>query len=182
MARNKGHSMYFVCLLMPDDVGMMITALKHEIVELCGSTYALRLPPHITLIPPFEFPDDEIQTVTQTQDEALWGLNAFDLELKNFGTFGTRVIYVDVVKNEMLQAVYTQLVKAYKGLGKNIDASKSLTPHATIANRDLTAVRFEKAWPAFANRTFSATYTVAEVHLLKHIDGRWQLFHQSPLP
>jgi 2'-5' RNA ligase len=181
MARNKGHSMYFVCILMPDDIGMKVTALKEEIAALSGSTYALRLPPHITLIPPFEFPDDEIQNVTQTQDEALWGYNAFELHMHNFGAFGNRVIYINVLHNAMLDAVYSQLIKAYKGLGKNIDASRQFNPHATIANRDLTAARFEKTWPAFVNRTFDATYKVAEIHLLKHIEGRWQLFHQSPL-
>jgi 2'-5' RNA ligase len=167
---------------MPDEVGMQVTALKEEIAEKFGSKYALRLPPHITLIPPFEFPDADIQTVTQTQDEALWGFNAFDLQMKNFGAFGNRVIYIDVVRQELLASIYRQLVLAYKGLGKNIDGSKPFNPHATIANRDLTAARFEHAWPAFANRQFSAGFKVDEIYLLKHIDGRWQLFHQSPLP
>lgn len=182
MARNKGHSLYFVCILPSDEVGMHITAFKQEIAEKYGSSYALRLPPHITLIPPFEFPDDEMQTVVQTQDEALWGLNAFDLTLNNFNCFGDRVIYIDVLPNEMLTQVYWALVKAYKSLGKNIDASRPFNPHATIANRDLTSVRFSHAWPAFERRTFNATFTVDAIHLLKHEEGRWQLFHQSPLP
>lgn len=182
MARNKGHSLYFVCILMPDEVGMKVTALKQEIADKFGSSYALRLPPHITLIPPFEFPDADIQAVTRVQDEALWGYNAFDLQMKNFGAFGNRVIYIDVVRQPLLDSLYTQLVKAYKGLGKNIDGSKPFNPHATIANRDLTAARFERAWPAFVNRQFDAVFKVTEIHLLKHIGGRWQLFHQSPLP
>lgn len=182
MARNKGHSLYFVCILPDDVTGMKITALKQEIAASYGSTYALRLPPHITLIPPFEFPDSEIQSVTHTQDEALWGLNSFDLSLHNFGCFGNRVIYIDVVRNPLLDAVYWQLVKAYKSIGKNIDASRPFNPHATIANRDLTASRFERAWPAFEKRSFQADFKVDAVHLLKHEDGKWQLFHQSPLP
>jgi len=182
MARNKGHSLYFVCILPEDSTGMKITALKQEIAANYGSNYALRLPPHITLIPPFEFPDSEIQSVTQTQDEALWGLNSFNLTLNNFGHFGNRVIYIDVERNPLLDAVYWQLVKAYKNIGKNIDASRPFNPHATIANRDLTTSRFERAWPAFEKRSFQAKFRVDAVHLLKHIDGRWQLFHQSPLP
>ena len=182
MARNKGHSLYFVCILMPDQVGMEVTAIKEEIATKFGSSYALRTPPHITLIAPFEFPDEQIETVTQLQDEALWGYNAFDLQLKDFGAFGNRVMYINVVRNAMLDAIYTQVVKAYKQLGKNIDASKDFNPHATIANRDLTQARFERAWPAFVNRQYNATFKVSEIHLLKHIEGRWQLFHASPLP
>lgn len=182
MARNKGHSLFFVCILPSDDVGMDITAFKQEIAGNYKSSYALRLPPHITLIPPFEFPDDEMETVMQTQDEALWGLNSFDLTLFNFKHFDDRVIYIDVMPSEMLSQVHWALVKAYKSLGKNIDATRAFNPHATIANRDLTPVKFKNAWPDFEKRTYRATFKVDAIHLLKHIDGRWQLFHQSPLP
>jgi 2'-5' RNA ligase len=182
MARNKGHSLYFVCVLMPDDIGMEVTALKHEIADKFNASYALRTPPHITLIPPFELPDDEVEQVAQMQDEALWGHAHFDVELNGFGNFGNRVIYLNVMPNDRLKSIYLEVVKAYKNMGKNIDASKPFNPHATIANRDLTAAKFERAWPHFAQRTFNRVFTVDEVHLLKHIDGRWQLFHKSPLP
>lgn len=182
MARNKGHSLYFVCILPPDEVGMQVTALKQEIATQYGSSYALRLPPHITLVSPFEYPDNDIATITDCQDKALWGLNAFEVELDGFGCFSNRVIYIDVVKTAILETLYQNVIKDFKELGKNIDALRPFNPHMTIANRDLTQSRFAKAWPAFEGRSFRSSFMVSGIHLLKHIGGRWQLFHQSPLP
>lgn len=181
MARNKGHSLYFVCILPPDDIGMQLTAFKEEIANQYGSNYALRLPPHITLIPPFEYPDSGIEHVTECQDKALWGTPQFTINLNGFGCFSNRVIYIDTVRTAALSTLYLTLVKAYKELGKNIDASRPFNPHMTIANRDLTPTRFDAAWPAFANRAYQAQFEVNAIHLLKHIGGRWQLFHESPL-
>lgn len=86
----------FLALLPPPDLQEQVTAIKQQFAEQFASRAALRSPPHITLVPPFEWPTAQLAALTGSLEAFAKEQAPVAVELCGFGAFPPRVIYIHV--------------------------------------------------------------------------------------
>jgi len=144
---------------------------------------ALRSPPHNTLHMPFAKPEKFEGKMKEKLSEFCQNFDPFEIEMKDFGCFKSRVIFVNVVVNEILQKLQNTLTNlARTELGIFYADFKGLPfhPHVTIAFRDLSKANFSKAWKHFQNVAFHGIDPCISIALLKHNGKVGTLTHPSP--
>jgi len=173
--------MYFVALVAPEEIDRQILKWKNFFKENYGCTVALKSPAHITLIPPFWMNEGLEKDLIKSIDEFSTAKNKFEITLKDFAAFKPRVIYVDVLKNELLNGLHKSLsdfiYKQNKFPIKKED--RSFHPHVTLATRDLYKKAFYEAWEIFSVRKYEALWLVKGISLLRHNKKNWDVIFTS---
>ncbi len=176
-------SLYFIAVVPPADIQEGITQLKEEVVEKFGSKHALNAPAHITMHMPFKWKDKRFNELAVMMRQLNEDFTPFTVELKDFGFFDPRVVYVDVVANEQLSFLQKRVQSAAKTQLKLTNANykdQVFHPHMTIAFRDLKKAAFFEAKAYYMEQTFSAHFQVECVDLLRHDGKVWrELNYQS---
>ncbi len=174
----------FLALLPPPDLQEQVTAIQQQIAEQFASRAALRSPPHITLVPPFEWPTAELAALTGSLEEFAKEQAPVAVELRGFGAFPPRVIYIHVEPSPELQRLQTQ-VQHHMNLLLKPEPSpvppRPFVPHITVAFRDLRPAQFRAAWPQFQIRPFQGSFLASALTLLIHDSKRWQVFAEFSL-
>jgi 2'-5' RNA ligase len=176
-ALSKKPKQYFLAIVPPSPVFEEALALKNYFKNRYNSKASLNSPPHITLHMPFRWKEDKEEELTSTLGEFESGLHPFDLNLLNFNSFPPRVIFIDVVPNEQLQALQKKLLRYCKKELNLFNADykdQPFHPHLTLAFRDLKKSMFAEAWEEFSTKPFSASFVVDKFHLLKHNGKIWE--------
>lgn len=173
---------YFVALILPEPLLGRVEELKLLIAEKFGSKACLKAPAHITLIPPFWFPDD--QRVIDALRSFIWS-KPIKLHLNGYGTFGKKVLYIKPESNETLnqlqQAIKTHF-QCVLGLKDKKNKKLPFVPHVTIGNRDWNEMQFMAARDYFTQRVpFEATCRLTYISLLKFEEGKWRTVDSIPL-
>src|SRR5690606_25442095 len=94
--------LYFLALLPDDAIIKDVTKIKEYFAQQYHSKAALKSPPHITLFPPFYFPVSEEKDLIRISDQFCSTQTPFPVDLENFNAFPPRVIFVNIVPNELL--------------------------------------------------------------------------------
>ena len=180
---KKDWPLYFIAIVPPEPIKSSILNLKQHCLEQYKSKAALKSPAHITLHMPFRWnplKEEQLKTTLQRISSAT---PTFDIELKNFGAFEPRVIYVDVLMSESLTGLKHEIMSASKLTWKLFDhiQERPFHPHMTIAFRDLKKPEFAKAWAEFVNRDFTQLFKAHEITLLKHNGTFWEEHFTAPL-
>lgn len=170
-------ALYFAALIPPSQVKDEILQLKLEIREKFNASHALKLPAHITILAPFWLESDKQSDLLKTLENQAQARNAFAVELKNFGHFGQRVIYVRVVDHEPITKVYKHLSPIAETFDPDFSSSR-IHPHITIATRDLTSANFQEAWKEFKIRSYANSFKAKALFLLKHNGKRWEILNE----
>lgn len=171
---------WFIAILPPSNISNEIISFQEELREQYGFSHALKTPPHLTIIPPFEASINQIDSFsTQLQDSHL---PPFSLILDGFQAFHPRVIFVDVAQNQELRT-FTKHVKslfAAEKIVSNKGEKHSFIPHITIANRDLNNKHFKEIFPLFKTRPYNASFQVSSLYLLlkEKGSGSWKRFRE----
>jgi len=171
----------FLALLPPADLQEQVTAIKQQFAEQFASRAALRSPPHITLVPPFEWPTAELPALTGSLEAFARQQAPVAIDLRGFGAFPPRVIFIHVEPSLELQQLQAQAHRHMKLLLKQEEATapaRPFVPHMTVAFRDLSPAHFRTAWPQFQTRSFQSSFTASALTLLLHDRKRWQVFAQ----
>ncbi len=171
----------FLALLPPADLQEQVTAIKQQFAEQFASRAALRSPPHITLVPPFEWPTAELAALTGSLEAFAKQQAPLPIDLRGFGAFPPRVIFIHVEPSLELQQLQAQAHRHMKLLLKQEEATapaRPFVPHMTVAFRDLSPAHFRTAWPQFQTRSFQSSFTASALTLLLHDRKRWQVFAQ----
>ncbi|MFZ9028484.1 MAG: 2'-5' RNA ligase family protein [Crocinitomicaceae bacterium] len=168
--------LYFVAIMLPEELDNEIRSFQQEMASKYNASRQLKIPVHITLLPPFRY-EREDEVVTAFKDASSLIKKPMEIELSGFGEFRNKVLFVNVIKTDVLNEMRAFLVsKISTSLELELpEHYQSFHPHVTIANRDLTRSAFLKAWPVFKNRKFKAHFNEIEIALLKHVDGRWKI-------
>jgi len=178
----KDIARYFIAIVLPSPIHDEALSLKNYFKEKYNSKASLNSPPHITLHMPFNWKEKNEQVLIERlkkfspdsyQDEK----KVFEIELSNFNCFEPRVIFIDVKKNEQLNHLEKELLRFCKTELNLFNARyKELPfhPHVTLAFRDLKKSMFDQAWNEFKDKTFSASFIVDKITLLKHDGKFWQ--------
>lgn len=174
--------LHFIAIIPPAPILSEIRQLKEYAAAHFASHHALRSPAHITLFPPFDIKDGAEEPLKLALDRFAAQQPRFPQALKNFAYFKPRVVFVNVVMNENLQALKDQLVACLRehGLKNERFATLPFHPHVTIAFRDLAVPQFRAAEAYFTTQTYEASFTVAEICLLRLVAGRWHIVNRSP--
>ncbi len=175
--------LYLIALLPPPEIRDEITAFKHQIAQKWGARHALKSPPHITLQPPFGWPDKQLPALSNSLAEFARQQAPFSVQLKNFGAFPPRVIFVEPLKNNQLERLFKNLISWLHAKFEFVDNrnNRSFHPHITIAHRDLKDSDFPEVWAAYRELPYERVFKAMELSLLKHADGEWHIYRNFKL-
>lgn len=168
-------NLYFIAIIPPEDIRVEIQHLKEEMRERFGAENSLKLPAHITLIPPFKLKEERELQLLQALEIFSTTRKPFHLSLSGFGNFPPRVLFVNVVEKEKVEILHSNLVKELSAIGE-IDGKKDFHPHITIATRDLEEALFPAARIYLSRNEYETRFEVDELSLLKHNGREWEIF------
>ncbi len=189
MTGKNSETLYFIAIIPPEPIYGEALALKHHFKDQYNSKAALNSPPHITLHMPFAWKESKEVDLINSLETFAAQQSAFKIQLNNFAAFEPRVIFIDVIKDDKLEALQKQLKRFCKTALNIFNADyKDLAyhPHITLAFRDLKKPEFYKAWEEFKQKKFEASFfeasfSVEVITLLKHDGNEWQVFKQLAL-
>ncbi|QDA62164.1 2'-5' RNA ligase family protein [Hymenobacter jejuensis] len=174
--------LYLVAVMPPEPVLSEVWGLKQEVHRLTGSRNALKLPAHITLIPPLRQPP-EFEIKFRAALSAFAATQApFAVGLRNFAWFGDRTLFVQINQPTGIQAFQAQLEAwCATHLPEVPREKRPFTPHMTLATRDLSSAQVPELRTLFAARHFEAEFSVRAFQLFRH-DGRsWHVIEEFGL-
>lgn len=168
--------LYFIAIHIPSPIGSEIRVFQQEMADQFQSSRQLRIPVHITLIPPFRFEAEE--QVIEAFENTVSSLSFVGVvTLNGFNQFREKVLFVAVEPNEELNQMRSEV---FERITNELtlewpDYTSNFHPHVTIANRDLSHNAFKKAWPTFKDRPYYRKFDKIEIVLYKHIEGIWEV-------
>jgi 2'-5' RNA ligase len=174
---------YFIALVPEGNIQEEATLLKEDMNMLFNLKYALKSPAHITIKMPFEWNENKEEKLIYRLQKFFETFEKFDLKLLNFGRFGRRVIFIDVLPSKTLNNLQESLGKFCKLELKLINelSDKAFHPHMTISFKDVKPKNFDMYWKHIQSKKFKEDYPVSDVALLKRIEGRWKVISRFPL-
>lgn len=128
--------------------------------------------PHITLAMFKQYPATERRIVNALRNNAKT-LSPFKVELKDFGSFPTHTIYINIVsKIPIMHAVKTlrQNAQTFMKIDKDNKPFFITEPHLTIA-RKLQPWQYEKSWLEYQQADFHGRFIADHALLLKRKAG-----------
>lgn len=166
--------LYLVAILPPEPISSEVWAMKQEVHTLTGSRNAVRLPAHITLIPPWrQAAESEVTLRAELRDFAALE-EAFSVGLKDFDWFGNRTLFVRVTEAATLQAFHADLIAWCMARLPDIPReARPFMPHMTLATRDLPPSQVPALRQLFQTRTFAASFLANSLQLFRHDGQHW---------
>jgi len=172
--------LYFIAIIPHLTLRKEIFSLKEEIFTNTGAKKAMNSPAHITIQRPFRRDRAFEEILTSHLELFAKKRNSFKISLSGFSCFEPRTIFLDVKESQELAQLHQELnsvlIDSLKFESKELNTN--ITPHITIANRDLNKKEFYRVWPTYKNRLFNAEFTVISVFLLKHNGRNWDIIQE----
>ena len=138
---------YLLVLSSHEELWNRIMKTKEEFSDKYKSDHAKWGKPHITLVNFMQYEMMEERIVNRLRMVAM-GSPAFKVELKDFGSFPSHTIYINVTSKLPVQNLVKQIRTESQKLMKINDDNKPhfiMEPHLTIA-RKLKPWQYEKGW------------------------------------
>lgn len=176
MAFSK--ALYFVALVPPPQIKEEVKNLKLEMKESFNSAHALKLPAHITLIPPVWLKGEQEKIFLEAIRDVAHKQSPFQIGLKDFGRFGQRVIYIGVKDPLPVKRLYHKLTDKLKDFLPE-EKRPGFHPHITIATRDLNRESSKKAWEQFKERRYEAEFKATSLTIFKHNKKTWDILETA---
>lgn len=174
--------LYLIAIVAPDEVNRQVLVWKNYMLHRFNCRIALRLPAHITLVPPVIMHPAQEKLLEHALAEFARQQSVFPVHLKDFSAFAPRVIYVQVEQGITLLQLKKEL-EAVLQQTNNFPLKKEerpFHPHITIANRDLKKGDFAAAWQYFQELSFEVTFEACAISLLAHTGERWKIVADYP--
>lgn len=151
-----------VSIAVPEPAGSVLQRYRVAL----GDESARRIPTHITLVPPVEVPDAELDQVSAHLERAAAASRPFEVLLRGTGTFRpvSPVVFIGVAEGI---AGCELLATAVRAGPLAAPAEFPYHPHVTVAH-DLPEARLDQAFEEMAE--YRAAFEVSEF---------W-LYHQTP--
>lgn len=170
---------YMLVLNPHEELRKRITSLKkefHEKYNLVGSGGKS----HLALVRFTQLEMMEEKIISRLKTVAM-GYHPFKIELKDFGSYPTHTIYINVSTRENIRAL-VKLIKPWQRILKMDKDHKPHfidDPHIPIASR-LLPWQYEKGWLEFSNRHFAGRFVADAMLLLKRRQGElpWQILQR----
>ena len=129
-----------------------------------GDAMAATIPTHITLVPPIEVTDDELEKIEAHLESTAADVPSFDVHLRGTGTFRpvSPVVFVTLVEGI---SQCEQLADAVRRGPLAVDLAFPYHPHVTIAHH-VAEDRLDQAFDELAD--FECEFDVADFSLYVH--------------
>lgn len=173
---------YFVALLPTQTIQDYTHKIQEFVCDRYASCAALKSPPHITLLPPFEQSDSVLPALEKQLQKFAQDHVSVSVDLLGYGAFIPKVIYINVLQTAELMELQRSLTvnAAQLSLTGQRTQQRPFVPHITVAFRDLTPQNFAAAWVEFKDQSVEFKFTAAALTLLVHDGNRWQVQAEFP--
>jgi 2'-5' RNA ligase len=162
---------YLLVLNPPEDLWQKIMKIKEGFADKYKNEIARFTKPHITLINWVSLELMEERMIQRLQTIAM-GTTPFKVELKDYGSFPTHTIFINVTSKVPIQSLVKEMKGAQKLMTLNKDNKPHFieTPHLSIC-RKLKPWQYEEGWLEFSNRQFTGRFIADSMLLLKRTAG-----------
>lgn len=172
----------FIGIGVPEPIQSRIRKFQRDIDVKYDVNKALKIPVHVTLIPPFYSNKNELQSLHILLSQLRNNWQPSKIVANGFGSFPPRVIYEHIEASPSLEFLRSELEdtlteNAFILPGK-IDGK--YTPHITIASTSLTKSLFAKAWMSFNLMKFHATWQNEGFVRYRHDGTQWKVGEEYP--
>ena len=103
--------LYFIAVVLPLYIRREVYNFKKIMAERYYARHAFKCPAHITLHMPFKWKSTQEGERYRLLIDITTKKRSFEVVLKNFGSFETRVIYINVVENNLLKMLRDQVLR-----------------------------------------------------------------------
>ncbi len=159
---------YLLVLRQPEALWNKIVKVKEDFAGAYQCIQARWGQPHITLAKFMQYEMMEARIVNRIKIVSM-GQSPFKVELRDYGSFPSHTIYINVATKVPLQHLVKQVRSEGQRLMKLNDDNKPhfiTEPHLTVA-RKLQPWQYEKAWAEYSNRQFTGRFIADSMLLLK---------------
>jgi 2'-5' RNA ligase len=163
---------YLLVLSPHEELWNRIMKVKENFATEYKSDFARWGKPHITLVNFVQYEMMEERILNRLRTVAM-GYPPFKVELKDFGSFPSHTIYINVTSKLPVQNLIKEIRTDGQRLMKLNDDNKPhfiMEPHLTIA-RKLKPWQYEKAWLEYSNSHFTGRFIADTMTLLKRPVG-----------
>ena len=163
---------YLLVLSPHEELWNKIIKVKEEFAESYKSDHARWGRPHITLVNFLQYEMMEERLINRLNVVGM-ALPPFKVELKDFGSFPSHTIFINVTSKVPIQSLVKEVRHEAQRLMKLNDENKPhfiLEPHLTIA-RKLQLWQYEKGWLEYSNKSFTGRFIANEMTLLRRPVG-----------
>ena len=161
---------YLLVLSPHEELWNRIVKVKEDFAKQYKSDYARWGKPHITLVNFVQYAMMEERIVSRLHNIAM-GFPPFKVELKDYGSFPSHTIYINVTSKLQVQNLVKNIRTESQRLMKLNDDKKPhfiMEPHLTIA-RKLKPWQYEKGWLEYSHKHFTGRFIANEMTLLKRL-------------
>lgn len=158
---------YLLVLSPPDDLWQKILKIKEEFAANYKANAARHLRPHIALVN-FLMLDMMEEKIVQRLQAIAMGIAPFKVELKDYGSFPSHTIFINVTTKVPVQHLVKQLKEAQRLMRLNNENKPHFIeePHIGIA-RKLKPWQYEEGWRDYSHRQFTGRFIAGDMLLLK---------------
>ncbi len=159
---------YLLVLNPHEDLRHKITEIKRSFSEKYNSVAAAYNPPQLTLASFVQYEMAE-ERITNRLKVIGMGNHPLKVELKDYGSFPTHTIYINVISKLPIQGLVKTIRAEAQTLMKLDNDNKPhfmLEPHFNIA-RKLQPWQYEKGWLEYSHRQFTGRFIADAMLLLK---------------
>jgi 2'-5' RNA ligase len=173
-ATIPGYKIYeYLLVISPHkDLWDKIMEVKKKFAEDYQSEHAKWGKPHVTIVNFVQYTMMEERIINRLHTIAM-GYPPFKVELKDFGSFPSHTIFINVISKLPIQNLVKEVRKESQKLLKLNDDNKPhfiTEPHLTIA-RKLQPWQYEKGWLEYSNKHFTGRFIADSMVLLKRPVG-----------
>ncbi|MGZ5191213.1 MAG: 2'-5' RNA ligase family protein, partial [Flavisolibacter sp.] len=132
--------------------------------------------PHITLVNFLTWSMMEEKLMQRLQSIAM-GIAPFKVELKDYGSFPSHSIFINVTSKLPIQNLITELKDAQRIMKLNNENKPHFMdePHIAVA-RKLKPWQYEQGWLEYSHRNFTSRFIADSMLLLKRTAGEKSRF------
>ncbi len=161
---------YLLVLKPSEDLIEKMTKIKADFYEKYKAESAKWGKPYIALVKFSQLQMMEERLVNRIKMIAM-SLPAIKIELKDFGSFPTHTIYINVESKTTVQQLVKQ-IKPAQSLMRTQDKKAHFmdNPHMAIA-RGLSPTQYEEAWLEYSHTHFTGKFIANSLLLLRRPEG-----------
>lgn len=162
---------YLLVLNPPQDLWQKIKRVKEEFSDKYKLSSAKYLRPHIALVNFLTLEMMEEKIIQRLHSIAM-GIAPFKIELKDYGSYPSHTIFINVISKMPIQNIVKQLKEAQRLMKLNNENKPHFIdePHIGVA-RKLKPWQYEEGWLEYSHRQFTGRFIADSMLLLKRKAG-----------
>lgn len=167
---------YLLVLNPHEELARKIDGIKQEFSKKFKTPLSLRTKPHITLVNFVGWDMIEERIVQRLQTVAM-GVAPFKVELKDYGSYPTHTIFINVTSKLPIQRLVGALKEGQRLMKLNSENKPHFIdePYINIG-RKLKPWQYEQGWLEYSHRQFTGRFIADSMLLLKRAAGEKSRF------